>query len=202
MVPLGPTSWAGRDLISVSDFRKFANATDFQGHDKITVVDGQEQSGSWINPGFTQNDDHPVVGISWEETQQFCSWLTQQDIKAGLITALQAYRLPTFIEWKQCLGNPKTTYPWGDQWPPPLALSANIAGCETAGKLDSIRPERRDEFEYTSPIGKFGLNEAGFSDMVGNVAQWCQNSNGLNRATCGTSWADSQAYPGPSPPEG
>ncbi len=35
-------------------------------------------SATWRNPGFTQGDDHPVVCVSWEDTQSYVAWLNTQ----------------------------------------------------------------------------------------------------------------------------
>jgi formylglycine-generating enzyme required for sulfatase activity len=36
-------------------------------------------------------DDHPVVGMNWEDAQKFCAWLSKKEGKT--------YRLPTDQEW-------------------------------------------------------------------------------------------------------
>ena len=41
--------------------------------------------------GHKQNEDHPVVKVSWEDAQKFCQWLSQKEGRT--------YRLPTDHEW-------------------------------------------------------------------------------------------------------
>ena len=46
----------------------------------------------WNAPGFRQGDEHPVVGVTWEDAQKYLRWLSEQ---TG-----QAYRLPSEAEWE------------------------------------------------------------------------------------------------------
>jgi formylglycine-generating enzyme required for sulfatase activity len=41
-------------------------------------------------------EDHPVIMVSWEETQAFCVWLST--------TEGRKYRLPTDNEWSFAVG--------------------------------------------------------------------------------------------------
>jgi len=41
-------------------------------------------------------DDHPVVGVCWEDAQKFCEWLSMKEGKT--------YRLPTDEEWSIAVG--------------------------------------------------------------------------------------------------
>lgn len=53
----------------------------------------------WKNPGFPQSEEDPVSGVSWDEPQEFCNWLTVVEQRLGLLRADQRYRLPTDWEW-------------------------------------------------------------------------------------------------------
>ena len=36
---------------------------------------------NWLNPGFAQTDNHPVVCVSWNDAVEFCNWLCKQEGK-------------------------------------------------------------------------------------------------------------------------
>ena len=78
------------------------------------------------NPG-DGDDNAPVTGVSWEDAQEYCRWLSE---KTG-----QAFRLPTEAEWERAArgGLEQKKYPWGDEPPVP------------ADKLENkdFRPEPR-----------------------------------------------------------
>ena len=134
-----------------------------------------DPSASWENPGFDQLPNHPVVGVSWNDAEAFCDWLTKKDRQAGLIGANQYYRLPTDEEWSIAVGDGK--YPWGDRWPPSKragnygdeAFAASLPG--TGWTTIPVN----DGYAHTSPVGSFRRNKYGLYDMGGNVLQWCQD---------------------------
>lgn len=81
---------------------------------------------------FPQGSDHPVVGVTWDDSMAFCKWLTDKERSEAKIDAATEYRLPTDLEWSAAVGlphEPESTpaerhlkapgYPWGLRWPPP-----------------------------------------------------------------------------------
>jgi formylglycine-generating enzyme required for sulfatase activity len=81
---------------------------------------------------FSQESDHPIVGVSWNDAIDFCVWLTGKERGEGKIDEKSVYRLPTDLEWSAAVGlphEPEATpaqrhlkapgYPWGLRWPPP-----------------------------------------------------------------------------------
>lgn len=81
---------------------------------------------------FSQEPDHPIVGVSWNDAIEFCIWLTGKERSEGKIDNKTVYRLPTDLEWSAAVGlphEPESTpaerhlkapgYPWGLRWPPP-----------------------------------------------------------------------------------
>ena len=176
-------------LTRVQDFQAFATATGFQNEE-------------WLQPGFKQAPDHPVVNVSWSDANAFCLWLTEKEHHQGILAVNETYRLPTDLEWSQAVGLPAESgrtpeardmdvpdvYPWGTQWPPP-AGAGNYTGEETDS--DVAIKGYNDGFAWTSPVGSFNPNKYGLYDMGGNVWQWCAdwwNSEQKQKVLRGGSW--------------
>ncbi len=90
--------------------------------------------------------DHPVVGVSWDDAQAYCRWLSGQ---TGRV-----YRLPTEAEWeKAARGEAGLIYLWGDEW-----------------RSDCCHTGRDD----TAPVTAYpaGASPYGCLDMAGNVQEW------------------------------
>jgi serine/threonine protein kinase len=214
-VPLGNIHiavWQAR----VADFEAFVKAT---GHDAIGGMSSVvTQNGfklnemSWKAPGFQQAPDHPIVGVSWEDANQFCAWLTKKERREGTLEPFQSYRLPTDREWSRAVGlereqgstpmarsgKIKSVYPWGTGFPPPNDWG-NYAGSESAtGAPDSwsVIPGFHDAFPRTAPVSAFKPNARGLCCVGGNVWEWCMDKfeDTMNwRTLRGGSWATSRA---------
>jgi formylglycine-generating enzyme required for sulfatase activity len=189
----------------LQDFQKFAKATGFKsGKPMLCFVSGSHafrDGFNWQKLGFPQGPTHPVVGISWDEAQAFCGWLTQSERGAGRLSANEKYRLPTDLEWSQAVGlktesgnTPKERsankkegdYYWGNNWPPPPGVG-NFA--DEATRADgwpthlSIIAGYSDGCSRTAPVGSFKANSCGLYDMPGNVFEWCADYFDERRST-------------------
>jgi formylglycine-generating enzyme required for sulfatase activity len=124
------------------------------------------EGGSWRNPGFAQDDTHPVVCVNWHDATAFCRWLAGKERRS--------YRLPTEAEWEYaCRAGTKTAYPWGEN---PDDGQGRANGCDqTAAGRFALFPAFTwsDGFLYTSPVARFRPNAWGLHDMIGNTLQWC-----------------------------
>lgn len=91
-------------------------------------------------------ENHPVVGVSWDDARAYCSWLSE--------LTDSTIRLPSEAEWeKAARGEDGRPYPWGESW--------------EAGRCNLHAEEltAADAFpEGASPYGCL--------DMVGNAAEW------------------------------
>ena len=97
---------------------------------------------------FVQQDNHPVVNVSWDEARRYCEWLTR--------TSGRVWRLPLDAEWVTAAGT--GVYPWT------LPLSRR----DKAGNY----ADQNDGYAYTAPGGMFAVNSRGLYDMGGNVWEW------------------------------
>jgi formylglycine-generating enzyme required for sulfatase activity len=115
----------------------------------------------WQQPSrdFEQNDEHPVVNVSWNDVKKFCEWVSK-------VTGKE-WRLPTNSEWEAAVGTSK--YPWGDYYPPNWD-DGNYAVAED-GKADPAKVGV-DGIKGTAPVGSFKMNVLGFYDLGGNAREW------------------------------
>ena len=108
--------YMGQTEVTVGQFRQFVKATGYktQAEREGGAVRGFPNGGfkevantDWLNPGFAQTDDHPVVCVSWNDAVEFCQWLSKKEGKT--------YRLPTEAEWEySCRAGSRGRWSFGD----------------------------------------------------------------------------------------
>ncbi len=112
------------------------------------------------NPSFFTGDlNRPVETVSWDDAVRYCQKLTEQERAAGLITAQEAYRLPTEAEWE-------------------YAARAGTTGVRH-GELDAIAWWSGNSGGQTRPVKQKAPNAWGLYDMIGNVWEWCSDWYGV-----------------------
>jgi formylglycine-generating enzyme required for sulfatase activity len=120
------------------------------GTDPSTKQWGRRPGFTWRSPGFPQNDEHPVVAVSWNDAVAFCEWLTRKEGKK--------YRLPTEAEWEYaCRAGSSSRYCFGDD---PKGLRDYAWTAENSDRK-------------SHPVGQKRPNGWGIYDMHGNVWEWC-----------------------------
>ncbi len=133
--------------------------------------------------------NQPVVQITWEDAIRYLNWLSAKD---SLPPAYRAegesfvpveppstgYRLPTEAEWAlaaRFAGREQAQkYPWGNGFPP-SGPAGNFADASAASLLPNTLGDYDDGFAVAAPVGSFAPSTAGFFDLGGNVAEWCQD---------------------------
>ena len=114
-------------------------------------------------------DNHPVVGVTWEQANAFCAWRTDYLLKGMGAHAkwIQRYRLPSEAEWEYAArGKEGNRFPWqqGD--------TKSDEGCYYANFKPGEGNYTKDGSLITSRCGIFSANSNGLYDMAGNVAEW------------------------------
>ena len=143
---------------------------------------------SWRNPGYEQDDNHPVVCISWLDVQDFISWLNSK--------SHHNFRLPTEAEWEYAArAFSTTTYYWGDD-PKTLCVHSNAADNQTLQKFPTFRTNDCDDgYLATSPVGYYLPNPFGLYDIYGNAWEWtqdCWNASYEHAPDDGTAWLEGE----------
>ncbi|MCP4269290.1 MAG: formylglycine-generating enzyme family protein [Candidatus Brocadiaceae bacterium] len=162
--------------VTVAEFKMFVTDTGYktdaekEGFGKTINNDANKlidkEGANWRNPGFFQNNKHPVVLVSWDDAEAYIKWLNN---KTGM-----EYRLPTEAEWEYAArsGGKQYKYSWGN---------GNPHGIITSGQLSSeLYPKFQiwdgdDEYIYSAPVGSSKANELGIYDMTGNISEWCSD---------------------------
>lgn len=163
--------WMGKTEVTVKQFRVFVNAKSYKTQAETDggayQWDGnkweKKKDLNWKNPGYKQDDNHPVVCVSWNDADAYCKWLSD---KKGL-----NFKLPTEARWeKAARGINGRKYPWGDHGP-----YYNEKWYANFAANDSWDKRGDDGFEYTAPVGSYTWGESpyGLMDMAGNVWEWC-----------------------------
>jgi formylglycine-generating enzyme required for sulfatase activity len=149
------TFYLGRTAVTVGQFRAFVAEsgyrTEAERGDGSVVFTGRKwekrREADWCQPGFGQNDSHPVTCVSWNDCQEFIRWLNG---KTG-----RSYRLPTEAEWEYAARGGDSGDGNGD-----LGRSAWFEG---------------NSGNSTRPVGQKLPNAYGLCDMIGNVWEWCSD---------------------------
>jgi len=192
----GPTA-GQRILFSIWDTR----AQDYK-------VFAEETKRPVQKPAFDQGETHPVVNVTWDDAKEFCAWLTQRERKAGKLSANEAYRLPSDLEWSIAVGLPEEKgatpfdrngrnedeFPWGKGFPPTSMNVGNYRDETWHAENPSAKvwlKDYKDGYAHTSPVGSYAANKFGLFDMGGNVWQWCEDwidSGQKERVVRGAGW--------------
>lgn len=156
--------------VTVGQFRQFVEATgyitDAEKFGDAGVFDlvkkewYLQKTAYWRYPFGTHkpasDDDHPVTQVSWNDAMAYCRW-------AGK-------RLPTEFEYEyaaQKASASKQTYNWGN-----ALVEDNMYKANTWQGHFPDTNSQKDGFLFTAPVGTFGKNNLGFSDLGGNVWEW------------------------------
>ena len=181
----------GSHEVTREEFGAFVAATGYAG-DGCNVIDDAasldwDNRASWQNPGFPQEDRHPVVCVGWAGAEAYVRWLSAET--GG------RYRLPSEAEWEYgARAGTVTRRYWDSQ--------ADSTQCDHANGGDRALMQRwgrwplpvvncDDSAPYTSEAGSYKPNVFGLHDMLGNVWEWtadCLHESYEGAPSDGSAW--------------
>lgn len=129
---------------------------------------GYVKSHNWDSPGYPQNEQHPVVCVSYDDATAYAKWLASKTDKP--------YRLLSSAEFEYATrAGTRGPWFWG---------TANKDACTYANVADSVFRKNfiyapvfncDDGYEYTAPVATYEANPWGLHDMLGNVWEWTED---------------------------
>ncbi len=140
------------------------------------VTQGQYKAITGLAKGPMKDDKLPVTELSWAEARNFCNSLTRREQSKGLLKKDLAYRLPSEAEWE-------------------YACKASTTG-QTYGQLEKIAWCGSPDKATIHPGGLKEPNAWGLYDMLGNVAEWCQDiqhGDYKGAPSDGSAWLDGKS---------
>ena len=168
--------WLDSSPVTVAQFSEFVQRTHFKTQAEAFGDGGvfDFKTGTWgLTKGVTwefpfgkdsaaAKPDFPVTQVSWNDAVAYCKWAKK--------------RLPTSEEFvfaeKNGENDYEKTYTWGQNYQENGKFKANF--------WQGNFPEKNtveDGFLTTSPVGFFGKNKLGLTDIEGNVWQWCSDDS-------------------------
>jgi sulfatase modifying factor 1 len=178
--------YMGKYEVTVAQFRRFVAQTGYvtEAERGSPGLEGGKPGGwgfkdgdwqfveglSWRKPGYAQEDSHPVVLVSWNDAQAFCTWLQGK--------SRYPIRLPTEAEWEYaCRAGTSTAYSFGDDGAD-LHKHGNYCDMSNTSGYPWQDKTHDDGYDKTAAVGSFAPNAWGLYDMHGNVWEWCQDWKG------------------------
>jgi formylglycine-generating enzyme required for sulfatase activity len=147
----------GRYEVTVGEFRQFVESTEYKtdaekGKGCYTRKEGawgKVKDANWHTPFFSQEENYPVVCVSWNDAMAYTHWLSEQTRKP--------YTLPSEAQWEYAArAGTESNYWWGNN------MKYNQANCWQTSKWHN----------GISPVGSFSPNSFKLSDILGNVWEW------------------------------
>ncbi|MDE0206064.1 MAG: SUMF1/EgtB/PvdO family nonheme iron enzyme [Candidatus Tectomicrobia bacterium] len=182
--------------ITRGEFARFVRESNrAMGNTCVTEEDGDLSSRTnrtYLNPAFSQRDDHPVVCVNWDDAQAYVQWLSRK--------TRQSYRLLSEAEWEYVAraGTRGAQY-WQNRQGGQCRhangadLTAKRNGMELAQHMGEgwTVASCDDGYYQTAPTGSFTGNGFGLYDVHGNVWEWtqdCWHDNYSGAPRHGRSW--------------
>ena len=139
---------------------------------------GTHKELNWKSPGFSQENDHPVVCISWNDAKKFIEWLSGKDERK--------YALPSEAQWEYAARAQSTT------------AFANggmtESGCGIDPNLDQMGWYCGNADDKTHPVADKKKNDWDLYDMHGNVYEWVEDDwhgDYKDAPSDGSAWVES-----------
>ena len=199
--------------VTVGEFRRFVQASGSSAGESCAEGGQLVEGRSWRDPGFRQDDSHPVVCVSRDDAQAYVRWLSA---KTG-----KRYRLPSESEWEYAArAGMQNSRPWGDDDSGQCGHANSVDGDFERSFADSSKEPCADSYArcgfyqvlrrlareaaqcddghaHTAPVGRYEANKWGLHDVLGNVVEWtedCWNDSYAGAPRDGSAWRTGRCH--------
>lgn len=160
-----------RTEVTVAQYRDFVRATGRSPaggcwHHDVDEIWRHHPERNWAQPGFPQDDAHPLVCVHWSDAQRYVQWLSAQ-------TGAH-YRLPTEGELEYLI-RAGHTGDYGVDDVQPATICGLMNGADRSFLVSYRNRACSDGYTYTAPSGHYPANDFGLHDLHGNVWEWTQD---------------------------
>jgi formylglycine-generating enzyme required for sulfatase activity len=170
-----PTNEALREEFGFDETQHIVTISQGFWMSRYLVTQGDYLAVVGSNPSyFNTNSALPVEQVTWNAATNYCALRTQLERAAGLIPTNYVYRLPTESEWEYaCRSGTTTAFYLGSGL---HSGQANFNGQqEYDAAVGTISNPSGIYLQTPTPVGTYAANGWGLYDMIGNVAEWCQD---------------------------
>ncbi|MEI7695832.1 MAG: SUMF1/EgtB/PvdO family nonheme iron enzyme [Chlorobium sp.] len=159
--------------VTLAEFKKFIDESGYQ-------TDAEKENSSFIwdekewkdkeginwrhgvsgNERAPEEDNHPVLHVSWNDAVAYCKWMSD---KTG-----KSLRLPTEAEWEYaCRAGTTTPFNTGEN------LTTDQANYDGNYPYNNNKPGKY--LKNTVAVDGYAPNAWGLYNMHGNVSEWCSD---------------------------
>ncbi len=161
----------GKYEVTLVQFKEFINSTKYKVRGMCEIYESGDwelkADLNWENPGFVQDNNHPVVCVAWDDAKAYVKWLSEETGKK--------YRLLSEAEWEY------------------VARAGTTTAYHFGAEISQDQANYDEMNNGTVEVGRYDCNAFGLCDIHGNVQEWvedCWHDDYRGAPSDGSAWSD------------